>query len=441
MNISRRVVITGMGIVSPLALSPEGLWNALCNRESGVRAYDLPNSTSLPIRFAAPPVESSCDVDSFGNLDASQKKAIRKGFKVMSREILMAVAATQRALTDAGIAFGRIPARRVGVSFGCDHIMTTPDELFAGVQACSESVSGPAGTVRRFDFDRWARQGLPKMTPLWQLKYLPNMPASHIAIYNDFQGPNNSMTLREASIGAVLGESINTIRRGRADVMLVGTTGTRLHPYKLAQAVQQEELAPPGGDPATACRPFDPTRDGTVLGEGAGALVLESEEHADARGATILAEVVAGSYSATFDRNGVDRRRDTIVRVLENILGLCEIDVNTVGHINAHGLGGIGADSAEAQGIQAVFGDSPIPVTTAKGHLGNLGAGSGAIELIAGVQSLRNGRLFPTLNNTADDPACPVRVVRDADTPSGDSFIKLAFNPQGQASALFVRKI
>ena len=129
------------------------------------------------------------------------------------------------------------------------------------------------------------------MSPLWLLKYLPNMPASHLAIYNDLRGPNNSLTLREAAANIALGEAFQIILRGSADAMLVGATGTRLHCMKIVHALQQEEVARGDGDPARASRPFDRDRTGMVLGEGAGAVMLEELGHAQARGATIYGEV------------------------------------------------------------------------------------------------------------------------------------------------------
>ncbi len=121
-----------------------------------------------------------------------------------------------------------------------------------------------------FDFSRWAAEGMPQVTPLWLLKYLPNMPASHVAIYNDLRGPNNSVTLREASANAAVGEAFRTIVRGSADVMVAGATGTRVHPMKMVHSVTQEEVAADGVEPARASRPFDLNRSGMVLGEGAG---------------------------------------------------------------------------------------------------------------------------------------------------------------------------
>ena len=148
-------------------------------------------------------------------------------------------------------------------------MLSVPEEFSEGVVQCLDEQG-------QFHFSRWGPEGMAKMSPLWLLKYLPNMPASHLAIYNDFRGPNNSLTMREASANAALGEAYQIILRGDADVMLVGATGTRLHPMKTVHAVSQEEVClGDDDDPATASRPFDRDRRGMVLGEGAGAIVLE----------------------------------------------------------------------------------------------------------------------------------------------------------------------
>ncbi len=420
-----RVVITGMGQVSPLPPTLDRFKKFLDAGEEVVAPYAL----GSPISVAAPALFNG-DINDFPDVDPSQKRAVKKSLKVMSREIQMAVAASSRAIADAGISFGQFSASRVGVSFGSDYILTTPDECLDGIKACSRESNE---SRLSFDFTRWAKDGLPKMSPLWQLKYLPNMPASHIAILNGFHGPSNSMTLREASIGAVVGESLAIIESGRTDLMLVGTTGSRLHPIRMIQAVQQEELA------SKSCRPFDRNRDGTVLGEGAGAIVLEEREHAVKRGATIYAEIVASSYRARFDRSGTDFRREVVGRVLRGVLRKSGREAEQIGHVNAHGLGNRSSDAAEAQAIADVFGcrSEKIPVCAAKGFFGNLGAGAGTIELIAGVLALREQKLFSTPNHETPDADCPIRVAQ-AGEPSGDAFVKIAVNPQGQASALLV---
>ncbi|MDR0327542.1 MAG: beta-ketoacyl-[acyl-carrier-protein] synthase family protein [Planctomycetaceae bacterium] len=421
--VRRRVVVTGMGIVAPQCQTLDELWNLLTSGGSAIRPYDGFGLISL-----AAPADFEGRMDEFESHDAAQQKAIRKNLKVMSREIQLAVAASCRALNHAGIQVGQIPADRVGISFGSDYILTTAEDVSDGIRSC---MSGS-----QFDFSRWGTTGLQKMTPLWQLKYLPNMPSSHIAILNGFHGPSNSITLREASIGAVVGESVEIIASGRADVMVVGTTGSRLHPYKLMHAKQQEELT------TTACRPFSADRDGTVLGDGSGALILEEREHAEKRGADCWGEIVCGSYRARCDRAGNDFRRETVRNVLENVLRRGNIPPEQIGHINAHGLGSKSSDSAEAQGIHDIFGlrTEPIPVTAAKGCFGNLGAGSGALELITGMLSLQHRILYPVLNFTSADSACPISVAQRNDVPAGDSFIKIAANSQSQVSAVLVKR-
>jgi 3-oxoacyl-[acyl-carrier-protein] synthase II len=420
--VHRRIVVTGMGIVAPQCRSLAELWNLLNSGVSVARPDDGFGLLTAPADFNG-------QIDDFESQDTAQQKAIRKSLKVMSREIQMAVAASCRALNGAAIGIGQFPSERIGISFGSDYILTTPEDVLDGIRACMEG--------SQFDFSRWGTAGLPKMTPLWQLKYLPNMPASHIAILNDFHGPSNSITLREASIGAAMGESVEIIASGRADVMVVGTTGSRLHPYKLLHAKQHEELT------ETACRPFDQHRDGTTLGEGAGAIVLEEMEHAERRGADCWAEIVCGSYRSRFHRAGKDFRRETVRTVLEQVLRRGNASPEQIGHINAHGLGDRSSDHAEAMGIHDVFGKrtKSIPVTAAKGCFGNLGAGSGTLELIAGILALRNKMLYPTLNFSSADSSCPISVVQSTNVPAGDSFIKIALNPQAQVSAVLVRKI
>jgi 3-oxoacyl-[acyl-carrier-protein] synthase II len=274
------------------------------------------------------------------------------------------------------------------------------------------------------------------------LKYLPNMPASHLAIYNDCRGPNNSLTMREAAANAALGEAYQIILRQSADVMLVGATGTRLHPMKLIHALGQEEVAAGDGDPAAASRPFDRDRRGMVLGEGAGAVVLEELSRAQARGATIYGEVIAAATSSVVGRRLVAERDRAMQNVLRAVLRDAGVGVDEVGHLHAHGLSTRTSDIEEARAIGGVFAarSTPVPVVAAKSHFGNLGAGSGMVELIASLLALREGRLFPILNYATPDAECPIAAVRDGDVPAGSSFINLNVTPQGQAAAVMVRR-
>jgi 3-oxoacyl-[acyl-carrier-protein] synthase II len=430
----RRVVITGMAVISPLGNSKEALWEALQAGRSGVGPLTILPAGLLPVSVAAEARQFQGAIDDFGPLQKDQKKAIRKGLKVMCRECQMAVAAAQRALQDAGLTPDKYDPCRTGVNFGSDYMLTLPDEFTEGILQC-------VGEDGQFDFARWAPEGMPKMSPLWLLKYLPNMPASHIAIYNDLRGPNNSLTHREASSNLAVAEAFQTIVRGQADIILAGATGTRLHPMKTVHVLQQEEVASGDGDPAKASRPFDRHRTGMVLGEGAGTVVLEDLGSAQARGATIYAEVVGGGGSSVADRNLVAHRDRAMANALQATLRNTQVAPDQIGHLHAHGLSTRSGDVEEARAINQVFGNraEPLPVAAAKSYFGNLGAGSGLVELIASVMALKHSRLFPILNYEDPDPECPITGVTGHDVHPGHSFVNLNVTPQGQASAVMIR--
>jgi 3-oxoacyl-[acyl-carrier-protein] synthase II len=431
----RRVVITGLGLISPLGNTPDELWAALVEGRSGIAPLEA--FPGLPIaEFGGEARQFTGEIDGFGALEPDKKKAIRKGLKVMCRESQMGVAAAQRAIADAKLTAGSFNPERAGVVFGSDYMLSVPNELGAGIQACITEDG-------KFDFSRWAQQGMTKMEPLWLLKYLPNMPASHLAIYNDMRGPSNSITHREAASNLAIGEAMHVISRGHADIMLAGATGTRLHPMKAIHAAQTEELALKNGfAPSQAARPFDLHRSGAVLGEGAGTVVLEELESAKKRGARIYAEVIGAGSSTVSDRKGNARRDDALAGAMRSTLRDAGAKPSDVGHIQAHGLGTHSCDVDEWKALSTIFGSDAqkLPVTAAKSYFGNLGAGSGTVELIAGVMALANDRLFPILNYQTPDPACPVHAVRSNEASPGASFLNLSVTPQGQASCVMVRR-
>jgi 3-oxoacyl-[acyl-carrier-protein] synthase II len=431
----RRVAITGVGVVTPLGNTKEALWEALCSGQSGVRPLTTVAPGELPVSFTAEANQFQGKIDDFGPLEKEQKKAIRKALKVMCRESQMGVASAQLALADAGIGPGNVDPQRAGISFGTDYMLSVPEEFTEGILQCLDQQG-------RFQFSRWGTDGMPKMPPLWLLKYLPNMPASHLAIFNDFRGPNNSMTLREAAANAAVAEARQIILRGSADVMLAGATGTRVHTMKMLHAAQQEELASGNGDPARASRPFDRDRTGMVLGEGAGTIVLEEFAAAEARGAKIYAEVVAGTSAAAIGRDCVARRSRAMANVLRAVLRSAGVGAEEVGYLHAHGLSTRSADVEEAQAINEIFGGrgQPLPVVAAKSYFGNLGAGGGVVELVASLLALGHDRLFPMLNYQTPDPDCPVAAVTDHQQQPGSSFVSLSVTPQGQASAVMIRR-
>jgi 3-oxoacyl-[acyl-carrier-protein] synthase II len=421
-----------MSLLSPLGNTPEQLWDGLQHGASGVREL-AQAPQSLPIHHGA---EARCftgAIEDFGPLDKTLARTIKKGLKIMCRDMQMGVAAAQRAIHHAGLKITEMNRDRFGVIFGADYMCTLPEEFTAGIQKCCDAAG-------KFHFEKWGEEGLAQVEPLWLLKYLPNLPASHVAIFNDLHGPNNSITMGEAGPNLAAIEAYQTIVRGHAEQMIVGATGTRIHPIRMIQAVLHDELAT-GPSAAALSRPFDLHRKGSVIGEGAAALVLEELESALARGATIVAEILGGSSSTVSSPEGKPNPGRAIENVLARTMTLAGLKPESVGHVHAHAQGQRAGDAAEAQAIERVFGARPVPVVAAKGNLGNLGASSGIVETIASIQALQHGHLFRTLNYETPDPACPIAVVRSNDVPAGDCFINVNVTPAGQASGIAVRTL
>ena len=357
------------------------------------------------------------------------------------------LAAAQRALHHSGLFAADAPAgsvqpERFGCVFGSDYMLTLPDDFTASVAKCR----GADGT---FEFDRWATDGMPQLTPLWLLKYLPNMPASHIAIYNDLRGPSNSLTLREASGHLALGEASITIQRGAADVMVVGATGTRVHPMKTVHALQSEQVALEDdaagsglSEPTRWSRPFDRSRKGMVLGEGSAVFILEELRHAQARGATIHGEIVGHAARNAGLAGGVGLKQKALSLAMRRALSMANVTAAELSHIHAHGASTVVGDREEAAALHDVLGAAAatIPTVAAKSHFGNLGGGSGLVECMASVLALRHGELFPLLNFEESDPDCRIRAARRGD-PSGNVFISSAVTPQGQAGSIVIRAL
>ncbi len=437
----RDALITGVGVVCPLGLSPEELWGGLTEGRCGIAPFSVAGNGAVrpdlvdkvPLRLAAPVRGFTGAIENFGAVPSDIAKSLRKGLKLMCRESQMAVAAALRALQDAGWHPDAFPPERAGVLFGCDYLLSVPEEFVGAIRACMENGS--------FRFSLWGTEGIRQMTPLWLLKYLPNMPASHIAIYCQFCGPSNSITLREASGLAALGEAKRLIADGHADLLVVGATGSRIHPMKIIHALTQEEVVT-DGDPHTACRPFDLHRGGTVLGEGAAAVVVEARESALRRGCRIYGRIEAVATACTMGPNCQANPEEALKRVLGRLLNDKEPTRKTRGFISAQGLGMQGADRAEAQAIAAVLGTggSAPPVVAAKAYLGHMGAGSAVTELVAGLLALQEGRLYPIRNFATPDPFCPVNVVIKEDLLAGDWFIQLACTQQAQAAGVLVTR-
>ncbi|HWB11475.1 MAG TPA: beta-ketoacyl-[acyl-carrier-protein] synthase family protein [Pirellulales bacterium] len=386
------VVVTGLGVVSPIGIGVSAFWNSLESRTCGIRPI---------VQFDTSAVDFHCGGEVV-DFDAKDFVKPRKSLKVMSRDIQLGVVAATLATQEAGITSESVPPERIGVVFGADMIHCEPEDIGNAFRRCI--VDG------RFDFRLWGKAAMEEIYPLWMLKYLPNMPACHIAIAHDARGPNNSHSLSECSSLMALGEAVRVIERGDADVMIGGGTGTRIQPMIWVRSTLQE-VTRRQDPPEKLCRPFDSSRDGFVNGEGSAALVLERRDHAEARGAKIWARVVGYGSSHEPRRANSPPDGSGIRRAILAALRSAGMTPGDIGHINAHGLSTVGDDRAEAHAIRAELGD--VPVTAPKSYFGNLASGTGAVEAAASILALEHGRVPVTLNYERPDPDCPIHVVAD----------------------------
>ncbi len=431
-----RVVITGMGLISPLGNSLESVWELLSSGGTGIGELQHLDASALSHRFGGEARDFSGSIDDYGPLDKKLQRAIKKNMKVMCREIEMGVAASQLALAHSGLPGDRNPDR-CGCLFGCDYILTKPEEYSDGLRNCREHADG------QFSIDDWPKQGLGKVNPLWLLKYLPNMPNSHVSIYNDFRGPNNAITSRDASMNLALSEATSIIQRGAADVMIVGATGTRLHALKTPHTILGEQVATPENAQDMPC-PFDQRSQGMVLSEGAAAVVLESREHAEQRGAKTWGEIIGCGSASGGSRDRVSETEflaTAATGAMRSALRQAGSAMPEKWHIHAQGLGTRRSDQAEALAINRTLNDvdSPVPVTTAKSYSGYLGAASAGVELISSLLAMANDELFPIRNLQNPLDSVQFQALRQKADP-GDAVLHSSFTMEGQASCVVVAK-
>ncbi len=429
-NLRKRVVITGVGIFSPIGIGVEPFWQGLVTGKSGIHPIDGMSCTALPQNVGS-------EVKEFTESSAKKVylKQQRKSIKVMCREVQLGVASAKLAVENSGLDVEQIDRGRLGVDFGANQMFSPPQALLDGCNACIE------GDDRRFNFEKWGTRGLGGMEPLWLLKYLPNMPACHIAIAADARGPNNSLTHAEASANLAMGEAFRIIVRGSADMMIAGSTGSRLHPTHCMHAVLWDDLAHGENPPEQWCRPFDLHRTGQILGEGSCSFIFEEESHARNRNATILGTILGTGSSCVIDRQGRANICAALIIAMRNALSDADLSPADVGHVNAHGLGTIRCDINEAAAIHNVFGKraETVPVTALKSCLGNSGAGAGTLELAGSLMALKHGFVPATLNYESPDPACILNIVHTKPLPMTNKIVlNINVTSQGQASALVV---
>lgn len=422
----KRIVVTGVGVVSPIGIGKTAFWNNLTVGRTGIgRIESIPHG-HFPSKLAA-------QVRDFDPLALLPEKRL---LKTMSRDIQLGVASAVLSMTDADLEAGDVDPDRLGVVFGAGRMSTTPQELAEAVRAASAGGG--------FDAARWNEEAMGRVSPLWLLRQLPNMPAAHVSIEFDARGPNNTITSRDASAILALNEAIGCIERGAADAMIVGGCGSRIQPVDIAKLGLFEGLSRREDDPEHACRPFDFERDGTILGEGAATFVIEDYEHARRRGADIYCEILGTGAGCDGQGFSNEAGGTGLVRAIEQAMGRAGISPRELGHINAHGKATQSDDLVESRAYHRAFGADAekIPVTALKSYFGHSDAGSGAVELAGSVLALRYGELPMTLNYENPDPRCRINVVHDEPLRlRSRSALSVNRTNVGQSAAVVVRAV
>lgn len=408
----RRVVITGIGVVSACGLGAEPLWQSALAGRSAIRELSSFASDGSPIRVGG-------EVPNFRPEDFVTQ---RKSLKVMSRDIQLAVAASSLAFQDSGISVAEIDTARAGVVLGAGLINNDLQELGLGIKQALDSEG-------RFDLKRFGREGIRSLYPLWLLKYLPNMPACHISILHGLKGPNNTLlTFGTGGIQAV-GEACRVIEREDADLMLAGAADSKINPLGLSRFHLLGWLSQKNHVPAEVYRPFDRRRDGMVVGEGGGIFLLEEREHALKRGARIYGEILG--YAASVHSDG---------RPIRNALEEAQREETEIDFLHADGSGIPQEDIQEAKTVSALFSDR-VPVTATKAVTGHLIDAAGMPELAIALRALKEGILPPIVNLEEPDPACDLNFVLAKPRPvSARTFLLHARGFGGQNAALVVTR-
>ena len=390
----RRVVITGMGVITPLGHNVADLWKSQVEGRSGVGPITLFDASRFPTKFAA-------QVKNF-DLGRYVPEADRWANSGMNTQF--ALGAATQALEDAGLVDNaKLDRGRIGVYVGSGE----------GIQDFHHLMSLIARTYdpgrREVDTAEFARGGLHDFHAGREFEQELHTTTAHLAAQFDLQGPNFTCLTACAASSQAIGEATALIRHGDADIMLSGGSHSMIHPLGLTGFNLLTALSTHNQEPTKASRPFDLHRDGFVLGEGAGILVLEELEHAKDRGATVYAELTG--YGSTADAFRVTDSHPDGRGAIACILGALKdsgLNLSDIGYINAHGTSTQVNDKVETLAIKKIFGDGAytIPVSSSKSMLGHLIAAAGGVELIISVMAMRKGVLPPTINYEEKDPEC-----------------------------------
>lgn len=378
----KRVVVTGMGCISPLGNDVQSTWDAALAGTSGVDYITQFDASEFKTTFAA-------EVKGF---DAEEHLG-RRDARRMDRFTHFAVVATGQALADSGLQVDDDNRDRIGAIMG----------------------TGTGGISTIFQESlQYADRGPRWVSPFMVSMMLPDASAGQIAIQFGLRGPNMAVVTACASSANAIGESAEVIRRGQADIMVAGGSEAAIVPIALAGFNNMDAVSSFNEDPTRACRPFDKDRDGFVMGEGAASLILEDYEHAQARGANIYAEVVG--YGSTNDAYHITAPAENgagAAICMRNALEDAGLGIEDIEYINAHGTSTPLNDPSETAAIKTVFGEKAydIPVSSTKSMTGHLLGAAGALESMFCILAMRDGKLPPTINHETPDPECDLDYV------------------------------
>jgi len=430
----RRVAITGLGVVSPAGIGIKPLWESLLVGRSGVRPISLFDAGKFPCRIGG----ELADFSARNHVPKDYRKAV----KLMARDIEIAVAAADLAFSDSGIVTRSagadkmtIEPGRLGCNIGAGLICCDLDELGLAVNT--------SVTDGKFDIRAWGSQGMANLTPIWLLKYLPNMLSCHVTIIHGAEGPSNTITCGDASGHLTVGEAARLIERGGADVVIAGGAESKLNPMGLLRQTLLNRLCADGASPQQACRPFDAAAAGTVIGEGGGLLILEELGRAEARGARIYAEVVG--FGGACDPAGPDVTKPTVGgldQAVAKALADAGIGAKDIGLILAHGTAVAKEDALESAAWDQALGESArtIPATAVTGAVGSLFAGAGGVELAVAAMALLTQTVPPTVNFADVADLCHLNLSTHPRGAEIEHVVSGAFGTGGQSGACILRR-
>ena len=430
-----RVAITGAGVITPIGVGYEAFRDALRAGRSGVQPITSFDCTGFDTRIAAEVRDGDADLASW----VEPPKAV----KLMSRAARFAVAAAAMARRQAGLGRGDVDPCRMAVVVGAGGMGPTDLDLLAAQAEAVVAAAGVGGTGR-WDLPTFARLYAERTNPLATLRGLPNLAAAHVAIQNDAQGSNTTITTACSAGTQAIGEGMRLIQRGAADVVLAGGTDAAVNPIAVLGFSLLGTLSRRNDEPGRASRPFDRDRDGFVVGEGAGFVVLERGAFAEARGGEILAELAG--YGVTCDAYRItDERPDAhgAARAVAECLTDAQMSPRDVGYVNAHGTGTRMNDITETRALKRSLGSCAggVPVSSTKSMIGHLLAAAGAVELAAAVIALREGFLPPTINLEATDAECDLDYVPNvARAAAPTAALSTSFGFGGQNACLAIRR-